>query len=719
MSDNETPDDPATENVDDNEEEADEQLIEPPAVHVPVLHTPGTLPTATGDIAKAFHTIPTQKQQQIAAAMHTFINDGTDWLRLNVGPTMMTALVAVPDTSTVKLVYGLGYGTASIGETNNIQGKFLVLSGEGNKECGPPDVMVFDNSITTPENILNPTDTQITEALTTKGANFGKHLISPRVIAANSTDDLPQIVPIPAYLVYDGFNADLNAALVYERLIRECTMDDEWLTHAKSFLRSVLVGGYRASDNKPYTTLDKWTAMVPMEAKRWKNHQANTLFPAIFTPTQGQQPPQNHTTPPLQHTTQTAILETMLLELQRQRTAKHTSSQHEEKKDEATDDLQKVSILEKTYLKRMCGIPEQSGDECLPSWYQDLFRKYQDDKDKELIIAETLNTNNRFDDADIPIYPELRKMIMKRNWTGGEAGGVPKFPYACYGLTPFAMLDLTEDQVAEMEFDQQFLGESSNITPADIKRSKTKLTATIPESSEQWKQILLRFTNLLLALFKVECPLYQKMVEIVKAIRSYTTQTLDSLPRHSKASILWIIHLQTRHFAQGKMDVNSPTTMCLPAFSMMFNQISASAIHTVSIAGLPAKLDQPAKGNTKGLPTLPGQPPEKRTKPNVPTPPKTEGPWNTLLKSKLEQPMRIAGNPSLKEIARYCNLLREDTVIKNTKPGECRNYMIFGSCTYGKKCRLTHATASDDQATHIIETFEKFITKPNELKGKT
>ena len=82
-------------------------------------------------------------------------------------------------------------------------------------------------------------------------------------------------------------------------------------------------------------------------------------------------------------------------------------------KDDTTDDLHKVSVLKKTHLKQMCGMPEQSNNKCLPSWYKALFCKYQDNKDKELIIAETINTNNRFDDAEIPIYPELRKMIMK------------------------------------------------------------------------------------------------------------------------------------------------------------------------------------------------------------------------------------------------------------------------------------------------------------------
>ena len=60
MSDNKTPDDPAPENV-EGDGDTDNEIIIPPA-YVPVLHTSGMLlvPAATGDIAKSFHTIPTQ-----------------------------------------------------------------------------------------------------------------------------------------------------------------------------------------------------------------------------------------------------------------------------------------------------------------------------------------------------------------------------------------------------------------------------------------------------------------------------------------------------------------------------------------------------------------------------------------------------------------------------------------------------------------------------------
>ena len=100
----------------------------------------------------------------------------------------------------------------------------------------------------------------------------------------------------------------------------------------------------------------------------------------------------------------------------------------------------------------MCGQHPDCDDDVLPSWYSSLFEKNQDRKDKDHIIAELLAGKSRFEDVDIPIYPKLKKMILERNWVGGEAGGSPKYAYACYGISPFAMLDLSEDQIADMEF---------------------------------------------------------------------------------------------------------------------------------------------------------------------------------------------------------------------------------------------------------------------------
>ena len=74
-----------------------------------------------------------------------------------------------------------------------------------------------------------------------------------------------------------------------------------------------------------------------------------------------------------------------------------------------------------------------------------LFQKNQDKTDRDHIVAEVLAGKGHFEDTEIPIFPELKKMIFERNWVGGEAGGTPKFAYAWYDIPPFTMLDLSED----------------------------------------------------------------------------------------------------------------------------------------------------------------------------------------------------------------------------------------------------------------------------------
>ena len=202
------------------------------------------------------------------------------------------------------------------------------------------------------------------------------------------------------------------------------------------------------------------------------------------------------------------------------------------------------TVFEKSIMKALCGVPQDADDSVPPLWYISLFNKHQDDKDRDHIVANVLNGTLRFEDAEIPVYPELKKMILKRNWVGGEAGGTPKIAYACYGLTPFAMLELTEDQISQMEFDQQFITDSSTVTPNDLRASKQKLVAKVPQEGAKWKAMLLCFTSLLFVLFKGECPLYIKMLDIAKALQKYPSEVIEALPMHAKASVLWIIHLQ-------------------------------------------------------------------------------------------------------------------------------------------------------------------------------
>ena len=109
-------------------------------VHVPVLYIIGSLPSPVANVAQILHKTPLAEQRSQASPFFEFL-DGTspDLLRLNEGNQVNVALVNVPKTHLVKVVYCVGVGTNPIGATPaQVYGKPLFLHGDGNQEFGPP-----------------------------------------------------------------------------------------------------------------------------------------------------------------------------------------------------------------------------------------------------------------------------------------------------------------------------------------------------------------------------------------------------------------------------------------------------------------------------------------------------------------------------------------------------------------------------------------------------
>ena len=231
-----------------------------------VLFTDDALPVPVGPIAKLFQAIPPETQRTDAQALYDFLKENRNPLRLNVGTKLLSALVIVPETGKVTLVYGMGYGTADIGENSPIADKYLALWGEGSANLGPPELRILPSSLSTEDDLLCPSDEEIQAALTDRGGNYGMHLIAPRNVQENRKERLLRVAPIPSYLVCDAFENALDAALVYERLLA-CTHASAMLTHAKCFLRTALVGPFRTSDVKPYVSTADWNALTPSLAK--------------------------------------------------------------------------------------------------------------------------------------------------------------------------------------------------------------------------------------------------------------------------------------------------------------------------------------------------------------------------------------------------------------------------------------------------------------------
>jgi len=143
----------------------------------------------------------------------------------------------------------------------------------------------------------------------------------------------------------------------------------------------------------------------------------------------------------------------------------------------------------------------------------------------------------QYRDAEVQCTPELFKIIKKRDWMGGDNSKHPLFGNGMKGLSPFAMLDLSKDEVSDIMAIDAALQLVSTITVADYK-PKSSYYAKVPESAEDFIVMIKRFTNLLFALFGGACPLFLHIVNIVENILQLSKSAQDVITQSTKAAIL-------------------------------------------------------------------------------------------------------------------------------------------------------------------------------------
>jgi len=109
----------------------------------------------------------------------------------------------------VKLVYGMGQGTARIGQHSPVGNTLLALFGEGGVAMGPPQVMVLNNEIRNRVRVKSLTNDLIQQVFD------AGHAVDHQVARASNVvteKSIILIAPIPAYsFVLDGLNQDLDA----------------------------------------------------------------------------------------------------------------------------------------------------------------------------------------------------------------------------------------------------------------------------------------------------------------------------------------------------------------------------------------------------------------------------------------------------------------------------------------------------------------------------
>lgn len=110
-------------------------------------------------------------------------------------------------------------------------------------------------------------------------------------------------------------------------------------------------------------------------------------------------------------------------------------------------------------------------------------------------MANLLSCPTHFEEETVIVYPESKKTFLERSWDIGEADWTSKYVYACYDISPLAILDLTYDQIAYMELTNLYLLALSSITPSEMRLVTTRLLTSAPANEHKWVQVIVRFTN--------------------------------------------------------------------------------------------------------------------------------------------------------------------------------------------------------------------------------
>ena len=112
------------------------------------------------------------------------------------------------------MLYGFGIGTSAIGTTSPIDGNLLAMYGESDPQLGPPSAINLPHTMRDSHDVKVMTHHQLHTALAT--ADYNHPLLQP--IAVTTTQPLMKLAPIPAWLVYDGFEGDVDVTELYERI---------------------------------------------------------------------------------------------------------------------------------------------------------------------------------------------------------------------------------------------------------------------------------------------------------------------------------------------------------------------------------------------------------------------------------------------------------------------------------------------------------------------
>ena len=152
--------------------------------HVPILHLTVLLPSPTGDVSKVLQCVTLEDQCSQATDIYKFLNTSIPYLpRLNEGAKFYAALVNVPKTSLVKLIYYMGMGYIPIGaNASPVDGKLIFLQVKGNADLGPPQPVCLTATVIEPKTVAVMMVAQFSTSINSKVEGYSYPLLARNAV---------------------------------------------------------------------------------------------------------------------------------------------------------------------------------------------------------------------------------------------------------------------------------------------------------------------------------------------------------------------------------------------------------------------------------------------------------------------------------------------------------------------------------------------------------
>eukprot|EP00957_Ditylum_brightwellii_P071667 5448236-Ditylum_brightwellii.AAC.1 len=112
------------------------------------------------------------------------------------------------------------------------------------------------------------TDDHLQEHIQKNTTSTAWHRFLQNILLDNKKEEVMQLAPIPAFLVYDGLASDLQAKEVYKHLLSLADQTPPWANQARVFLCTCVVK-QKICDPKAHINQAMYLCMVPLEAKQW------------------------------------------------------------------------------------------------------------------------------------------------------------------------------------------------------------------------------------------------------------------------------------------------------------------------------------------------------------------------------------------------------------------------------------------------------------------